>query len=133
MKRSDIFPSNWLNADQIGDDELVVTISADNPLEFEDFKKQGGAGVDRKPYLSFDKPRGTKPLILNKTNFDKIALLLGSDDSDDWAGRSVCLYTVEVAVGTELKRGIRVKAAKKVAKPAPPPPVDEEEDDADLL
>jgi len=119
MKFNDAFPSKWLSANDI-DDDLVVTISSDDPVSYEEFKAPGKTTPDSKPVLRFKSPKGTKPLILNKSNWKTIGQVLGSDDTDDWAGRSITLYATEVEAFGETAMGIRVRAQKpKAAKPAP--------------
>jgi hypothetical protein len=140
MRYKDEFPSQWLTADDI-DCELVVTIRRYDPIEHREFKAQGKATPDNKPVLFFEAPKGTKPLILNKTNWKAIDKVLGTEDTDDWAGQSLTLYTTEVEVGGETMLGIRVrvqkpKPAPKVTKSAPssqPQSQNVESDDPDLL
>lgn len=111
MRYSDAFPSQWLIADDI-DGELTVTISSDNPVEYREFKAPGKATPDIKPVLFFKVPKGTKPLILNKTNWKTIGKVLGSDDTDDWAGQSIALFTTEIESFGEMTAGIRVRPRK---------------------
>jgi hypothetical protein len=119
MKMNDAFPSKWLSANDI-DEDLVVTISGDDPVSYEDFKTQGKDTPDRKPVLRFKAPKGTKPMVLNKTNWKVIGQVLGSEDTDDWAGQSITLYATEVEAFGETTMGIRVRAQKpKAVKPAP--------------
>jgi hypothetical protein len=119
MKYADAFPSQWLTADDV-DGDMVVTISSDSPVEYREFKAPGKATPDSKPVLYFKGPKGTKPLILNKTNWKTIGQVLGSDDTDDWAGQSITLYATEVDSFGEKMMGIRVRLQKsRLVKPAP--------------
>lgn len=134
MKYSDAFPSKWLSADDLEED-LVVTISYDNPIEWEEFRNPERQTSERKPILRFKAPKDTKPLILNKTNWKKIAEVLGSDDTDNWAGRQITLYVAQVEAFGEVTTGIRVRSsAPKQKKPAssydrePEPPYEIEDD-----
>jgi hypothetical protein len=59
-----------------------------------------------------------KPAILNSTNLQLLARILGSDNSDDWIGRDVILYNdPNVSFQGKLTGGIRVRQvqAKKSA------------------
>jgi hypothetical protein len=87
MKMNDVYPSTWMSADDI-DGELTVTIRDYDPAEQREFKTPGKATPDSKPVLYFKSPTGTKPLILNKTNWKTIGQVLGSDDSEDWVGQA---------------------------------------------
>jgi hypothetical protein len=120
MKMSDAYPSKWLSSSDFEDGDMVVTISSDDPVSYEEFKTPGKATPDHKPVLRFKAPKGTKPLVLNKTNWKTIGQVLGSDDTDDWAGQSITIYATEVEAFGETTMGIRVRAQKpKAAKPAP--------------
>lgn len=121
-----MFPSNWLTASDI-DGELTVTISGDNPVEQREFQAPGKATPDSKPVLHFKAPKGTKPLILNKTNWKTIGQVLGSDDADNWAGQSITLFTTEVESFGEMTMGIRVRLRKPHTSQSPnrsPQPAD---------
>lgn len=51
-----------------------------------------------------------KPLILNSTNIKLLEKACGSDDTDDWAGREVVLYTDEnVSFGGQIVGGLRIR------------------------
>jgi hypothetical protein len=64
-----------------------------------------------------------KGVVLNKTNGNKIAALVGSKDTEDWAGCQIRLYATETEFGGETVECIRVKAAGAVStKPKPPKP-----------
>jgi len=127
---NEMFPSQWLTAADI-DGELTVTISSDNPVESKEFKAPGKATPDSKPVLYFKAPKGTKPLILNKTNWKTIGQVLGSDDCNTWAGKQVTLYVTPVESFGETTMGIRVKpqrprvAAPNVTKSVPRPEPEE--------
>jgi hypothetical protein len=49
-----------------------------------------------------------KKLGLNFTNANKIAELVGSDDTDEWIGTTIKLFVEKVKVGNEMKPSIRI-------------------------
>jgi hypothetical protein len=111
MKRSDAFPSQYLNAaDLAGRGELPVII---------EHVAQENIGNDEdqrsKPVMYFK--NGSKGLPLNGTNWDALAAVFG-DESDGWIGKQVILW-VDPAVRFRGKPtpGIRFKSppAKAVA------------------
>jgi hypothetical protein len=106
------FPSNYLKASDLGDAQPVVTIDR---VEIE------GVGRDKeqKPVVYFKGKE--KGIVLNKTNANKIATLVGSRDTEAWRGRQVRLYATETEFGGETVECIRIKAAGGNAKPAPAP------------
>jgi hypothetical protein len=113
MKLNDAFPSRWLKSEDCEDGDLILTIksAAIEPVK-------GTNGDEDKLILRFAEE--DKGLILNKTNAKSISKIHG-DDTDDWVGKKVALYSTEVEFGGETMLGIRVrlKAPKAgVASPA---------------
>lgn len=109
MKQNDAFPSNFLKADDIEEgEELTLTITK---VVKESMKNQAGE-EEIKPVAQFaEKVNGTeKKLVLNKTNFGRIVTTTGQDDSDNWGGKQITLYTEIVDAFGESKPAIRVKA-----------------------
>jgi hypothetical protein len=84
-------------------------------------------------YCVYFKEDNVKPLILNKSNGDKIAALaFDSYETEDWSGLTVQLYLdPSVDFGGQLIGGIRVRSPQKKAAikyvPAPLPEAEEEE------
>ena len=80
-----------------------------------------------------------KPLVLNNTNGQRIALLTGKDDFDDWVGFEVTLFNDKmVEFGGKIVGGIRVhvpqpdlpQGVTRTVNPGyrgegPPPPTDD--------
>jgi len=64
-----------------------------------------------------------KKLGLNFTNANRIAELIGSDDSDDWINHSIKLFVENVQVGNEKKAAIRIfpELPEQVTPNAPKP------------
>jgi hypothetical protein len=55
-----------------------------------------------------------KPMVLNSTNIKIAEKVLGSDDTDDWAGKEIVLFTDDnVTFGGELVGGLRFKGKDK--------------------
>lgn len=124
MNIDNAFPSNYLKASDLGDNQPVVTIDR---VEVEAV----GRDKEMKPILYF---RGKeKGLVLNKTNGRKIAELLGSKDTEDWIGGQIRIYATETEFGGETVECIRIKAAgTKVNKPEPRPEPVAALDDSDI-
>lgn len=112
MNIDSAFPSTYLKASDLGDNQPVVTIDR---VEVEPV----GRDKEMKPVVYF---RGKeKGVVLNKTNSRKIAELTGSKDTDDWTGCQIRLYATETEFGGEMVECIRVKAAAAQPKPKPAP------------
>lgn len=61
-----------------------------------------------------------KPLILNPTNTNLCALACGSEESDEWHGKKVVLYTdPTVSMGGKLVGGLRIRPRRDQPQPAP--------------
>jgi hypothetical protein len=101
VKVGGMFPSQWLKSTDIPDDQSVRVVM--DRVEVEE------VGDGPKPVLYFQGKQ--KGLVLNKTNYGVIAAAHG-DESDDWSGHPVLLYTVETNYQGQLKMGIRVKIPK---------------------
>lgn len=132
---NDAFPSNYLKASDLGDDNVLVTIDV---VKFEEFDGDNGE-KERRPIVYF---RGKKKgLVLNKTNARKIADLLQESNTDRWNGGQIKLYATETTFQGRATPCIRVKQAAlptrtEQARYPPPPPVEEREpgmeDDTDI-
>lgn len=66
-----------------------------------------GKDKDRKPVVHFDET--DKAMVCNKTNWNTIAKVAGSDDSDDWKGKKISLGRSEVEAFGEMVEAIRVR------------------------
>lgn len=79
-----------------------------------------GAAPEMKWCLTFREL--DKPLVLNATNIQLCEQICGSDDTDDWVGKAVVLYTdPNVSYAGKLVGGIRVRAPKPGSVQAPEP------------
>lgn len=106
-----VFPSHYLKASDLNGASPTVTIDR---LEIEPI----GRDREMKPVLYFQGKE--KGLVLNKTNASKIAQLLGSKDTDDWAGCRIKLYPTETEFAGETVDTIRIKAVgPEQGRPAP--------------
>ncbi len=113
MHISQLKSSNFLKKEDVDRPALVTikTVSQENVAK-------EGAPQDLKWAIHFEEL--DKPMILNSTNGQLIARITGSEDSDDWAGKAVVLYhDPNVSYAGKLIGGIRVRAPKAGAKPAP--------------
>lgn len=121
MNINDAFPSNYLKASDLGDASPVVTIDR---VEHEPV----GRDKEMKAVLYFQGK--TKGMVLNKTNAKKISELIGSPETDEWAGFKVKIFATTTEFGGETVECIRVKAAGTAGVPKPAPkPVEVTEDE----
>lgn len=94
------FPSKYLKASDLDNQEPVVVMSAVKP-------EPVGQTKEMKAVLYF---RGkSKGLILNKTNAAMITKIVGSAMTEEWKGHKVRLYATETTFGHEVVDCIRVK------------------------
>jgi hypothetical protein len=101
MKISEMFPSNYLKADDLAGDTLA-TITAVKLEPIGPDKKQ-------KPTIYFRE--FTKPLVANKTNSNTIAEIYG-DNTDAWTGKKVVLFKTWVDFQGKSIEALRVRAPK---------------------
>lgn len=77
-----------------------------------------------------------KPMTLNSTNGQILALIIGSEELNDGIGQNIVLYRdPNISFGNKLVGGIRIRAPKKGFKAPEPPPQTVEEtppDDSDI-
>ena len=112
-KLTELYPSKWLSAADLKNQEVVATISGVTTDEFDDNGKKSV-----KPVCNF---QGVdKALILNKTNALTIQEISGHDDTDHWAGVQVCLYPTMVQFGAKMTEAIRIKHPPAVPAIEPP-------------
>jgi hypothetical protein len=105
MKTSEVFPSRFIKAADIeGKDDVVVTITNVTVEE---------VGDDQKPVARFK--GAEKGLVLNRTNWDRIAYIAGNDDSDAWPGVRIGLYCELVSFGGKTGPAVRVRPPGKQA------------------
>jgi len=111
-KTSDMRESKFLKQTDVGSGALLtVTGCTQHNVAKE------GADPENKWCLSF--AESEKPLVLNATNIQLCEHIFGSDDTDDWTGKKIVLYTdPTVSYGGKLVGGIRVRAPK-IRKPLP--------------
>lgn len=108
MLRHEVFKSNYLRKEDVGD-ELTVSITE---VASESVQSPSGS-IEKKRLIYLD---GHQPLILNATNWDAIAELYGPDDKG-WVGHRITLYNDQSVVYAGKKAGgIRVRPKKPAAK-----------------
>ena len=103
MKQNDAFPSMYLKAEDFAEGEEKELIIAKVKLE----KMTNRDGEEEvKPTLEFTEGKG---IVVNKTNWNRIAKVLNAEDSDNWIGKKIILCTEIVEAFGEIKPAIRVK------------------------
>jgi hypothetical protein len=121
--------SKFLKKEDVGNGALFTV----NGCEQHNVAKQG-AEPEMKWCLAFEE--SDKPLVLNAINIQLCERVFGSDDTDDWSGKKIVLYTdPTVSYAGKIVGGIRVRAPKTAkpaavaapakTKPAPAPAADE--------
>jgi hypothetical protein len=109
MNLSEAFPSKYLKAGDLPEDRPAkATIES---VEMEEI----GMEKSKKPVIHFSD--WDKALVCNKTNGRAIAKALGSDNTDDWIGKTILLYRAEVEFQGDLVEAIRVKSKAQAEPP----------------
>lgn len=82
-------------------------------ITIESVAKEQVKGADGKEeFCIVAKIKGTKPLILNKTNCKIIARIHDTPYIEEWAGKQIIIYSAKVKAFGEIVDAIRVKAQK---------------------
>lgn len=110
MKRSDIFPSNYVKCEDLKGKQVTLRIK-DVTVE--------KMGDDEKPVCWFYQRE--KGLVLNQTNWDIIEGIHGPE-SDDWLGKSITIYPTKVMFAGKRVDAIRVREMAPTFTPTPAPP-----------
>ena len=104
MKISTAFPSTYLKAADLDGRNIGVTM---------DYVRMEDIGGDHKPVLYFEGKE--KGMVLNKTNANNIMTVYG-DDTDDWHGGELTLFSAMVDFQGRSVEAIRVKAKPRSAR-----------------
>ncbi len=114
MHISHIKNSKYLSKEDCGPG-ILVTIES---LAQEDLAMEGQP-ADMKWVMQFAEPE-SKPFVLNTTNAVLIAAALGSEETDEWVGRKIVLFSdPTVMMKGKAVGGIRARAPRNTAKAAP--------------
>lgn len=116
MNIGNAFPSKYLKASDLMNKQINVTIDR---VEMEDFGDDG----DKAIVYFVGKEKG---LVLNKTNANAIVDITGSDETSDWHGKSVSLYSAKVQFKDKMVPAIRVDAPVKSGTPSAPQPAEDD-------
>lgn len=113
-KTKDMLPSNYLKQADF-DQPYIVKI---RKIEQKNIAMEGKP-ADMKWLAHFEEFE--KPMVLNTTNIQLMEKACGSDDTDDWIGKAIIVYTdPNVSFGGELVGGLRIR--KHVVEKAPTSP-----------
>ena len=105
MKTSDMFPSKYLRGADINGTPTFKVSSV----------TQEEVGQDREMKFVVYFEGQQKGVVLNKTNAELLSMLYG-DESDDWIGEEVTLFTMQVTFQGKTTNTIRFRAPKKTPK-----------------
>jgi len=123
MKMSDMLPSNYLKQSDF-DEPLIVTVAG---LEQKNLARDDDTPEMRwvAYFKEFD-----KPLVLNSTNIQLMAKACKSEDTDEWIGKEVVIFTdPNVSFAGKVTGGIRIREHRKAqAAPRKPQAIDDDED-----
>jgi|SRR6188768_1336735 len=132
MNIADAFPSRYLKAADLGDQQPIMTVDR---IEYEP------VGMDKEMKLVCYFKGQTKGMVLNATNARMLETLSNSVETDNWAGVQVKLFVADVTFQGRMVEAIRMKsparlragkvAGKVVAAPIQAPPVEDDPAETD--
>lgn len=114
MKASELFPSKYMKASDLGDKPWTFKIGR---VTREEMHNKETNAKEKKPVAYFIGPK--KGLILNLTIFEQIEKATGQDDTDNWPGHSVTIYPTTVFAFGKNHHVIRVRKADNGLSEAP--------------
>ncbi len=113
MNINELTTSKFLKKEDVSP-PLIVTISG---ITQENLAKDNEA-PEMKYILQFSE--NLKPMVLNLTNGKLIAIVTGSEETDDWIGKKITLWNdPTVSFGDKMTGGIRVQLPQAAAVAAP--------------
>jgi hypothetical protein len=100
---NDMIESKYLKQGDVPD-PVIVTVSKIGKINI----AKEGDPPDDKWAVRFKE--FNKPMLLNSTNIKLLEKACGSDDTDDWIGKEVVVYTDEsVSFGGQVVGGLRIR------------------------
>ncbi len=112
-KVSDMVDSKYLKQADVPD-PVIVTVKAVRRINI----AKDGDPEELKWAVMYSE--FNKPMLLNSTNIKLLEKACGSDDTDDWKGKEVIVYTDDsVSFGGQVVGGLRIR--KQQAAPARKP------------
>lgn len=123
MRIGEMKESKFIKKEDVGQGKLV-TIAG--------LEQQNVAMEDQPPEMKWvihfhEFPKG---MVLNWTNIQLIAKALGTEETDEWAGKKIVLFEdPNVSFGGKLIGGIRCRAARNQEPASKPAPADAPFDD----
>ena len=116
----DIYGGSWLKAEEMPQNfRAVVTVEN---VTVETLDDRDGGGKQRKLALHFQGKE--KALLLNVTNANMMAEIVGSRDYDYWVGHRITLYRTITDFSGKRVPALRIDKAPGAPQPqhVPPPP-----------
>ena len=112
---NEMLPSRFLKKEDVPAPVLVTISAITHEVVDKDTEEKKWA----MHFEEFD-----KPLALNSTNLQITAKACGSQDSDEWLGRKIVIYTDDnVSFAGKIVGGLRLRAQKVTTNKPKPPPV----------
>lgn len=106
-KIGEMVQSKYLKQDDVPD-PVIVTVQGVKQVNV----AKEGAEPEMKWAIKF--VEFEQPMVLNSTNIHLAAKIVGSDDTDDWKGKELVLYSdPNVSFGGKLVGGLRFRAQEK--------------------
>lgn len=111
-RTSEMIESKYLKKEDVGEEGTIVTIAKFERVNV----AMEGEAPEYKWTMRFDE--FDKPMVLNSTNINLCEKALGSDNTDDWIGKTIIVYNEpNISFGNKLVGGIRIRPHKAAAAP----------------
>jgi hypothetical protein len=100
-----MFPNKYVTGADLGGRSFAVTVAS---IQLERMRANAQSPEEEKFVLYTSE--GKKGIVLRKTLAKQIAQALGSEDTDDWAGKKIVIYPEPVTVAGVHRLAIRARA-----------------------
>lgn len=107
MKLSLMFPRRYATGEDLQGKAITLTIAS---ITLEKMHPQSNAPEVEKWVMYFKEAK--KGVVLNRTMAYQIGEFLGSEETDDWVGKSITIYPQPMTVAGKKVIAIRARAAK---------------------
>ncbi len=121
MKLTQMFPKRYATGSDFQGKALTLTVAR---VASEKMHPQANAPETEKWVLYFNETK--KGVILNRTLAFQIAEILGSDETEEWVGKSITLFPQPMNVAGRSVIAIRARQAGKNVADRIPASLDEE-------
>jgi hypothetical protein len=116
MRKHEAFPSAYYNAKSVSGGPILLTI------DFISMESVGEGGNKGEKLVAHFKEPDSKLLVINPTKYDAIAIIAGSDETNDWSGIQIVLEAGKTQLQGKLVDCVNIRPPRKPKQTTPAGP-----------